>query len=349
MGFAKTAFVTGITGQDGAYLAQLLVEKNYNVHGLVRWDCVDGTARLQELGLTGKINLYHGDLCDAPNIFRLIKEIAPDEIYNLAALSHVKVSFEAPSSAFDINTKGTLNILETVRILDLKTKIYQASSSEMFGNAPAPQNEQTPFSPCSPYGVAKLASYWLARTYRDSYKMFVCNGILFNHESPLRGEDFVTQKIVKSVVAIESGQQEKLILGNLDSRRDWGHARDYVEGIWSMMQHEKPDDFILATGRAHTVRDFVEQAFAHAGIKIKWQGAGLSEIGIDEKTGKILLSIDSDLFRPNEIHHLLGDASKAQAKLGWNAKTGFSDLVADMMNAERERYWRCERSWQKAG
>lgn len=345
----KTAFITGITGQDGGYLAGFLLDKGYEVHGLVRWDCIDGTQRLNELGLKDKVHLYYGDLCDAANIISLVKKIQPDEIYNLAALSHVKVSFETPSSTFDINTKGTLNILDAVQILGLKeTRIYQASSSEMFGRAPAPQNEMTPFEPCSPYGAAKLASYWLARTYRDAYGVFVSNGILFNHESPLRGEDFVTQKIAKAVAAIEAGTQTLLMLGNLDSRRDWGHARDYVEGMWMMLQQDEPGDFVLATGETHTVREFVVRAFAQIGIKLVWQGNGLNEIGYDEKTGRVLVRIDAELFRPKEVDYLLGDATKARDLLGWQPKVFFDQLVSEMINAERQKIWGSER-WQKAG
>lgn len=345
MGKAKTAFITGITGQDGAYLAEFLLQKGYRVHGLVRWDCVDGTARLKPI--LDRIHLHYGDMSDAANIIFLVKKIAPDEIYNLAALSHVQVSFQTPASAFDVNAKGTLHVLDAVKILGLKARIYQASSSEMFGSAPAPQNEVTPFEPCSPYGVAKLAAYWLARTYRDAYGIFVSNGILFNHESPLRGEDFVTQKIVRAVAAIEAGQQEKLVLGNLNSKRDWGHARDYVEGMWMMLQQEKPDDYVLATGETHTVREFVEKAFSYAGIKIKWQGEGVHEIALDDKNGKILVSVDESLFRPKEVHALLGDASKAKRILGWAPRTSFDDLIAEMMRAQREQYWTGE--WRKAG
>ena len=345
MASAKTAFITGITGQDGFYLARLLLAKNYRVHGLVRWDCIDATGDVKTLG---DVRLHYGDLCDAANVISLVQEIAPDEIYNLGALSHVKVSFETPSSTFDVNTKGTLNILEAVRILGLKTKIYQASSSEMFGRAPAPQNEQTPFEPCSPYGIAKLASYWLARTYRDAYGLFVCNGILFNHESPLRGEDFVTRKITKAVAAIEAGAQERLVLGNLDSMRDWGHARDYVEGMWLMQQQERPGDYVLATGEAHSVREFVERAFAQAGVGIAWQGSDAGEEGVDERNGRVLVSIDPALFRPREVDCLLGDAAKARAVLGWKPHVFFDELVAEMVNEERQRLWKEDR-WKKTG
>lgn len=345
MNSGKTAFITGITGQDGFYLAEFLLGKGYAVHGLVRWDCVDATESLRALG---GVELYYGDLCDAANIISLIKKIAPDEIYNLGSLSHVKVSFETPSSTFDINTKGTLNILDAVQILGLKAKIYQASSSEMFGKAPAPQNEKTPFEPCSPYGAAKLAAYWLARTYRDAYAMFVCNGILFNHESPMRGEGFVTQKIAKGVAAIEAGAQDRIILGNLDSVRDWGHARDYVEGMWMMLQQDKPDDYVLATGEAHTVRECAARAFAQIGVKITWQGNGPSEIGYDEKTGKVYVRIDAALFRPKEVDYLLGDAKKARDVLGWQPRIFFDELIGEMVNEERQKLWKGGQ-WKKTG
>ncbi len=353
---SKTAFITGITGQDGAFLADFLLKKGYKVHGLVRWDSytdpVDGLRRLDELGLVSDdVSLHMGDMIDAGNLALLLKDIRPDEIYNLAALSHVKVSFETPASTFDTNAKGTLNILEAVRILDMQedVRIYQASSSEMFGSSPPPQNEDTKFAPCSPYGAAKLAAYWLARTYRDSYGIYVSNGVLFNHESPLRGEDFVTRKITRAVAAIEAGEQECLSLGNMDSVRDWGHARDYIEGMWLMLQQERSDDYVLATGEAHTVREFVARAFAHTGVEIKWQGEGIDEVGADVKTGKTLVSVDPKLFRPSDVNYLLGDASKAKEKLGWEAKTNFDDLVSDMLNADRQRYWSDEEAWKKAG
>ena len=348
----RTAFITGITGQTGAYLAELLLSKGYRVHGLVRWDAVDGTKRLQDLEVTNeRLSLHYGDLTDANNLTFLMKTIMPDEIYNLAALSQVKVSFETPSSTLDINAKGALNIYETVRILGWqdRVKIYQASSSEMFGASPAPQNEETPFAPCSPYGVAKLAAYWLGRTYRDSYGMFICNGILFNHESPLRGEDFVTQKIVKAVTGIEAGRQDKLVLGNLDSARDWGHAKDYVDGIWRMMQQETSDDFVLATGEAHSVREFVERAFAQCGFELRWEGEGLDEKGIDVASGKELVSVDPVFYRPKEVNYLLGDAGKAAKVLGWKPAVFFDDLVSEMVNAARSEYWQDADTWQKTG
>ncbi len=339
----KTALITGVAGQDGSYLAEYLLAKGYVVHGLMRWDSyadpADGFGRLDALGLMDdKITLHKGDLTDPQYVTALIKQVKPDEIYNLAALSQVAVSFDTPASTLDINTKGTLAVLEAVRLLDMeqKTRVYQASSSEMFGSSPAPQNEDTPMHPCSPYGIAKLAAYWLARTYRDSYGMHVSNGILFNHESPSRGEDFVTRKITKAVVEIEAGRKEPLTLGNLDSVRDWGHARDYIDGMWRMMQQDTPDDYILATGEAKTVREFATRAFGHIGKTIAWQGEGIDEVGVDKKTGKVLVKVDPALFRPKEVNYLLGDATKAQEVLGWKPDIYFDDLISEMINTDRE-------------
>ena len=348
----KRALITGITGQDGSLLAAFLLEKGYEVHGLLRWDAVDTTQNLKKQGETYRnLYLHFADMNDAQNITRLIKEIEPSEIYNLAALTHVQVSFETPAAALDTNAKGTLYVLESVRLLGMEraVRIYQASSSEMFGSVPAPQNECSPFAPCSPYGIAKLAAYWSARLYREAYGMHVSNGILFNHESPVRGEDFVTRKITRAVAAIEAGRQDVLALGNLNSVRDWGHARDYVEGIWLMLQQAAPDDYVLATGQAHSVRDFTERAFAHIGVKLVWEGNGAGEIGKDTKTGKSLVQVDPALFRPKEVHHLLGDAAKAKEKLGWLPKIGFSDLIADMVNADRAALRGREEKWQMAG
>lgn len=351
----KVAFITGIAGQDGAYLAQFLIAKGYKVHGLVRWDSyadpLDGLSRLDALGLVSDdVVLHMGDVTDANNLNTLIKSIQPDEIYNLAGLSQVQVSFGTPASTLDINTAGTLNVLDAVRVLGLeaKTKVYQASSSEMFGSVSSPQNEETKMEPCSPYGVAKLAAYHLARTYREAYGMFVCNGILFNHESPLRGEDFVTRKITKTVAEIEAGRTAPLRLGNLDSKRDWGDARDYVDGMWRMLQQDQPDDFVLATGEAHSVREFVERAFAQIGVSLKWQGQGLEEVGLDVKTGKTLVEIDPAFFRPVEIYALLGDASKARDVLGWTPKITFDDLVSEMVNVDRSFLSQDKTSWPKA-
>lgn len=337
----KVAFITGVAGQDGAFLAEFLLGKGYEVHGLVRWDSYpqagDGMPRLMATGLDQKITLHTGDVTDSHSLTHSIKAIQPSEIYNLAALSHVGVSFQTPAATLETNTKGTLNVLEAVRVLGLERsiKIYQASSSEMFGSAAPPQNENTPFQPCSPYGAAKLAAYWLARTYRESYGMFICNGILFNHESAQRGEDFVTRKITKAAVALEAGAHGTLRLGNLDAQRDWGHARDYVEGMWRMLQHPRPDDYVLATGLAVSVRSFVTKTFAHIGVPITWSGQGAQEIGRHAKTGKKLVEVDAALFRPKDVAHLLGDASKAARVLGWRPKISLEDLIADMVNADR--------------
>ncbi len=354
------ALITGITGQDGAYLAQFLLNKGYEVHGLMRWDSyadpLDGLGRLDVLGLVDEdIVLHTGDLTDAQNVTAIIKDIQPDEIYNLAALSQVGISFQTPASTLDINTKGTLAILEAVRILGMHetVRIYQASSSEMFGSSPAPQSEETPMHPCSPYGVAKLAAYWLVKTYRDSYNIHVSNGILFNHESAQRGEDFVTRKITKAVAEIEAGRTDTLTLGNLDSVRDWGHSRDYVRGMWMMLQQNKPDDYVLATGQAKRVRDFVIRAFSHVGITIDWRGQGLEEVGVNRKTGRILVEINEQFFRPKEVNYLLGDAGKAQKTLGWKPDILFDDLVSEMVNADRillrEKNAQSHNQWKNIG
>ncbi|MBX2834697.1 MAG: GDP-mannose 4,6-dehydratase [Micavibrio sp.] len=339
----KTALITGITGQDGAYLAAHLVGLGYDIHGLVRWDSyvspADGLSRLDLLGLVDEnITLHYGDICDANNINHLIKEIRPDEIYNLAALSHVKVSFETPASALEINTHGTLNVLEAVRVTgqERTARIYQASSSEMFGSIPAPQSERAPMEPCSPYGAAKLAAYHLARIYRQSYGLWVCNGILFNHESPLRGEGFVTHKITRAVAELDAGVLDKpLILGNLDSVRDWGDARDYVRGMHMMMQTEAPDDFVLASGRSYSVRDFAGLSFDQIGVKIIWQGKGKDEVGLNAATGRVLIKVDLELFRPLELNFLLGDASKAEKHLGWKPEISLEQMIKDMIDADR--------------
>lgn len=334
-------------------LAAFLLEKGCEVHGLVRWDAVDTTQRLKKQNDPYRnLSLHFADMTDALALARLIGEIRPAEIYNLAALSHVQVSFETPASALMTNALGTQYLLEAVRILDMagSVRIYQASSSEMFGSIPAPQNENSAFAPCSPYAIAKLAAYWTARMYRDAYGMHVSNGILFNHESPVRGEDFVTRKITKAVAAIEAGRQDVLMLGNLDSVRDWGHARDYVEGIWLMLQQAVPDDYVLATGKAHSVRDFTERAFARIGVKLVWEGSGAEEAGKDARTGKVLVKVDPALFRPREVHYLLGDASKARKKLGWRPKIAFDELIGEMVNADREALRNGEEeSWRMVG
>lgn len=353
MNKSKIAFITGITGQDGAYLTQLLLEKGYDVHGLERWDAADGTGRLKTLGINpdDDITLHTGDLTDALNVARLLKEIKPTEIYNLGALTQVHVSFKTPASTLDINAKGTLNLLEAVRVLDMQSRvrIYQASSSEMYGNAPAPQNEKTPFHPCSPYGVGKLAGYHLAKIYCESYKFHISNGILFNHESPLRGEHFVTRKIAKTIAQIETGQKDFLALGNMDAKRDWGHARDYVRGMWMMLQQDKGDDYVLATGEARSVREATQACFQRVGIDIKWEGHGLGEIGIDAHSEKILVRVDTNFFRPKDVNSLLGDASKARKKLGWKPEISFDELVTEMMSAEREIAWQIKEQYEKKG
>jgi GDPmannose 4,6-dehydratase len=354
----KSALITGITGQDGAYLAKLLLQKGYAVHGLVRWDVSDGTENLRALGLGGaledaRIQLHHGDLLDAHNLSHIINKTQPDEIYNLAALSHVQVSFETPASALSINALGSLNVFEAVRVAGLagRTRIYQASSSEMFGAAPPPQNENTPMHPQSPYGAAKLAAYWLARTYRESYGMFISNGILFNHESPLRGHAFVTQKIIRAAVALAAGlRQEPLMLGNLDAVRDWGHAADYVAGMHLMLQHERPDDFVLATGVMASVREFATLALQKCGFDVIWQGEGLHETAIDQLTGRVLVQVDRALFRPLEVHALQGDAAKAHRILGWQPRYDLPALTEDMLQAERARLGlQAGGTWRKTG
>lgn len=327
---SKVAFITGITGQDGAYLAPFLLDKGYEVHGLERRASLSHTDRIDEIE---GINLHYGDMTDATNLMRLIKEIEPDEIYNLAAQSHVQVSFDTPEYTANADAVGTLRIMEAIRILGLedKTKFYQASTSELFGNAPAPQNEQTPFQPRSPYATAKLYAYWACVNYREAYGIFASNGILFNHESPMRGETFVTRKITKGVAAIKRGEKGHITLGNLDAKRDWGHAKDYVEGMWKILQHDQPDDFVLATGQTHSVRDFVEAAFKYIGHDIEWQGEGFDEVGVSKQTGQTLIAIDPQFYRPNEVNELCGDASKANKALGWIPKTFFEELVKEMV------------------
>ncbi len=332
----KTALITGITGQDGAYLAAFLLGKGYDVHGVRLYEATPNTQRLEALlaEYPGNFHLHYGDLTDSGGLYRLLVQIKPDEIYNLAALSHVRVSFDLPEAAANINALGTLRLLEAMRTLESTARFYQASSSEMFGNAPAPQNENTPFQPCSPYAASKLYAYWLVRTYRDSYGMHASNGILFNHESPLRGEEFVTRKITKAIAALIAGQGDVLKLGNLEARRDWGHARDYVEGMWLMLQADKPDDYVLATGETRSVRDFVEAAFACMGMPLVWNGTGLAEKGLCRRTGRVLIEIDETLFRPAEINCLCGDATKARTQLGWVPRTDFSMLVQEMVKAD---------------
>ena len=337
----KIALITGITGQDGAYLAELLLAKGYIVHGVKRRSSSLNTQRVDHLYVdphveNAKFFLHYGDMTDATNLIRLIQESQPTEIYNLAAQSHVQVSFETPEYTANADALGTLRLLEAIRILRMEQRVrfYQASTSELYGNTPAPQNENTPFAPRSPYAAAKLYAYWITVNYREAYGIHASNGILFNHESPIRGETFVTRKISRAVAAIETGQQQQLFIGNLNARRDWGHARDYVEGMWMMMQQPKPDDYVLATGEAHTVREFVERAFAVVGRRIRWRGEGVNEVGIDEASGKELVKVDPRYFRPTEVDVLLGDASKARTKLGWKHKVTFDELVAELVTSD---------------
>ncbi len=339
---SKRALITGATGQDGAYLAEFLLGKGYEVHGVKRRSSSFNTERVDHLykdpheGDTS-FYLHFGDLTDATNLIRLVQEIRPDEIYNLAAQSHVQVSFETAEYTANADALGTLRLLEAMRILGLEksARFYQASTSELYGKArETPQTETTPFYPRSPYAAAKLYAYWITVNYREAYGMHASNGILFNHESPIRGETFVTRKITRAVAAIHHGRQDCLYLGNLDARRDWGHARDYVEGMWLMMQQDTPDDYVLATGESHTVREFVEGAFSRIGRKIKWRGTGVEEEGLDAASGGVLIRVDPRYFRPTEVDVLQGDASKAERVLGWMPRTGFNDLIAEMVEAD---------------
>lgn len=332
----KKALITGITGQDGAYLSELLLRKGYEVHGIKRRSSHFNTQRIDHLIEEKKeqFHLHYGDVTDATNILRLVKEIEPDEIYNLAAQSHVQVSFETPEYTASSVALGTLRILEAIRVLGLerKTKFYQASTSELFGNATeTPQKETTPFYPRSPYGVAKLYAYWITVNYREAYNMFAVNGILFNHESPLRGETFVTRKITRAIARIVYGLQEKLELGNLNAIRDWGHAQDYVRAMWLMLQQDRPKDYVIATGVPHTVREFIEEAFNVVDIKIEWRGKGIHEQGVDMQTGRILVTVNPRYFRPTEVNLLIGDASMAQQELNWKPKISFQELVKAMV------------------
>jgi GDPmannose 4,6-dehydratase len=352
----KRAVITGITGQDGAYLAEFLLKMGYDVHGIKRRASLFNTDRIDHLyqdphEQKSKFSLHYGDLTDSTNLIRIIQEVQPDEIYNLAAQSHVKVSFETPEYTANADAVGTLRLLEAIRILQLdgKTKFYQASTSELYGKtAEIPQTEKTPFYPRSPYGVAKLYSYWITVNYREAYNIFACNGILFNHESPLRGETFVTRKITRAIVRIAMGLQKKMYLGNLNAKRDWGHAADYVEAMWMMMQQDQPDDYVIATGETHTVKEFAELAFAEIGVAIKWEGSGIDEKGIIISTktssgytdflrpGDVVIEIDPKYFRPTEIDILLGDSSKAREKFGWKPKKTLGDLVSEMVTSDME-------------
>ena len=338
----KIALITGVTGQDGAHLSRLLLDKGYVVHGIKRRSSSFNSARIDDLYVDPHENetrffLHYGDLTDSTNLIRILQETQPDEIYNLAAQSHVQVSFETPEYTANADAVGTLRLLEAIRILDMRdaTRFYQASTSELYGKVQeVPQSESTPFYPRSPYAVAKLYAYWITVNYREAYGMFASNGILFNHEGPLRGETFVTRKITRAVAAIQLGLQERLYLGNIDAQRDWGHARDYVEGMWRILQHDVPDDFVLATGEMHSVREFVELAFKHVGRTIKWRGSGVDEEGIDADNGAVLVKIDPRYFRPTEVEELLGDASKARDKLGWKHEVTFPELVAEMVDSD---------------
>ena len=334
----KTALITGITGQDGSYLAEFLLEKGYAVHGITRRASISNTARIDHL--LGKITLHDGDLTDSSSLIRIIGQVQPDEIYNLAAQSHVQVSFDVPEYSGDVDALGVLRILEACRILGLtkKTKVYQASTSELFGKVEeVPQRETTPFHPYSPYAVAKQYGFWIVKEYREAYGMFAVNGILFNHESERRGENFVTRKITLAAGRIAEGLQDHLELGNMDSLRDWGYAKDYVECMWMMLQHDTPDDFVIATGEQHTVRDFTERAFAANGMQIRWEGTGLNEKGYDAETGKLLVSVNPAWFRPTDVNNLWGDPTKARTVLGWNPqKTPYARLVQIMAEHDRQ-------------
>ncbi|OAM92793.1 GDPmannose 4,6-dehydratase [Pelosinus fermentans] len=338
----KRALITGVTGQDGAYLSEFLLEKGYEVHGIKRRSSMFNTDRIDHLYKDQHENnvrlfLHYGDMTDSTNLIRIIQQVQPDEIYNLAAQSHVQVSFETPEYTANSDALGTLRILEAIRILGLerKTKFYQASTSELYGLVQeTPQKETTPFYPRSPYAAAKIYGYWITVNYREAYGMFACNGILFNHESPLRGETFVTRKITRAVARIKIGLQDNLYLGNLDAKRDWGYAKDYVEAMWLMLQQDKPEDFVVATGQTQKVRDFVELAFREVGIEVVWQGNGVEEKGLDKATGKVLVEVDSRYFRPTEVELLLGDPTKAKEKLGWQAKTTLAELVSMMVQED---------------
>jgi len=341
---SKVALITGITGQDGAYLAEFLLEKGYIVHGIKRRSSSFNTGRIDQIYKDPHENnvnffMHYGDLTDLTNLFRLIQKLQPDEIYNLASQSHVQVSFGTPEYTLDSDGLGTLRLLDNIRILQFekKTKFYQASTSDLYGKVKEiPQQENTPFFPRSPYAAAKLYAYWITRVYRETYGIFACNGILFNHESPIRGETFVTRKIAMAAARIKYGIQDKLYLGNLDAKRDWGFAKDYVEAMWLMLQQEKPDDYVIATGEAHSVREFAELAFKQLEIDIIWQGKGPSEVGIDASTSNVIIEIDPKYYRPTEVDILIGDSSKAREKLGWQPKVKFEELVKVMVKAEEE-------------
>jgi len=339
----KKALITGITGQDGSYLAEFLLEKGYEVHGIIRRSSTFNTSRIDHIfqdphEKNKRLILHFGDMSDSSNISRLIEKIKPDEIYNLAAQSHVRVSFDIPEYTSDVTGLGALRMLDAIRESGVKTKFYQASSSEMFGLVQeVPQTETTPFYPRSPYGVSKVYAYWITKNYRESYNIFACNGILFNHESPRRGETFVTRKVTKGLARIMLGLEDALYMGNLDAKRDWGYAKDYVEGMWMMLQQEKPDDYVLATNETHTVREFIEIVSKRLGFEIKWKGKGINETGIDKKTGKTIIKIDPVYFRPTEVDLLIGDASKAKKIMGWKPKVKFKELAEMMADFDLEQ------------
>ena len=341
----KVALITGVTGQDGAYLSRFLLKKNYEVHGIKRRSSSFNTGRLESIYIDPhekkpSFFLHYGDLTDSSNLIRIIQKIKPDEIYNLGAQSHVQVSFETPEYTANSDALGTIRLLEAIRTLNIvnEVKFYQASTSEMFGKSPPPQNEKTIFQPRSPYAAAKLFAYWITINYREAYDLFASNGILFNHESPMRGETFVTRKITRAVASILKGKQQKLWLGNLDARRDWGHAKDYVEGMWKILQHEQAEDFVLATGKSFTVRKFCEIAFKQIDITLEWVGKGINELGKDTKNGKVLVEIDKRYFRPTEVDYLEGDASKAKEKLNWIPKISLESMISEMVQSDIDSF-----------
>ena len=338
----KRALITGVTGQDGSYLAELLLKKKYKVHGIIRRSSSFNTGRIDHIIKDEKYKdrffFHHGDVTDASSLNRILEKIKPDEIYNLAAQSHVKVSFEIPDYTAQVDALGTLRFLDAIRETGVKTKFYQASTSELYGKVQEiPQNEKTPFYPRSPYGVAKLFAYWIIINYREAYNLFACNGILFNHESPRRGETFVTRKITRAGARIKEGFQEIVLLGNLNTKRDWGYAPEYVEGMWRMLQQDEPEDFVMATGVNHTIREFAELAFKELDIYIEWQGNGINEIGINTQTGKQIIGIDKNYYRPTEVDQLLGDPTKAKEKLDWESKTSFENLIKMMVRADWDK------------
>ena len=337
----KKALITGVTGQDGSYLSELLIEKGYDVHGIIRRSSVDFRERIAHLEGNPQFHLHYGDLSDTSSLVKVIAAVRPDEVYNLAAQSHVQVSFDSPEFTADIDATGVLRVLEAVRICGLADtcRIYQASTSELYGKVEeVPQNENTPFHPYSPYAVAKQYGFWIVKEYREAYNMFCCSGILFNHESERRGETFVTRKITLAAARIAQGKQDKLLLGNLDSLRDWGYAKDYVECMWLILQHDTPEDFVIATGVQHSVREFATLAFHHAGIELEWQGTGIDEKGIDKATGKVLVEVSPDFYRPTDVVNLWGDPSKAKKELGWNpTKTSFEELVRLMVDHDMKK------------